>query len=418
MNRPFGHFWQSAQPPHPALSICVVVPARDEASGLIGTLESLRLQRLESNEAFDADRFEVLLLANNCADETASIARAYAQMHPGFRLHVENVKLPLADAHIGMARKLLMDAACERLGRVPGSTGIIASTDADTWVDAHWLAHTFQEVEWGADAVGGRITLNPSLPVAPSALRRQRSDAAHRLVQSRLEDLVDPDPADPWPRHHQHFCASLAVTRQAYLKVGGIPAVRYLEDEALIDSLRRADLRIRHSPRVRVVTSPRSQGRVEVGLSWQLRQWEQTDEDSAPPMVDDADALAARWAARRLLRAHRSGSSTLDWEAVCDRVRHCYDVEASWLRAQVGSAETFGSLWEDIESHGPRVKPPPQVPLRQAIERTHALIHALVQAQGAASAARSKTSSRYVHSRCDVRWRNDPPSPVDAKKCA
>lgn len=50
--------------------------------------------------------------------------------------------------------------------------------------------------------------------------------------------------------------------------------VRYLKDEALCQQLRRHDLRLYHSHSFRVVvyTSARQCGRVEVGLSWQLRE--------------------------------------------------------------------------------------------------------------------------------------------------
>lgn len=39
--------------------------------------------------------------------------------------------------------------------------------------------------------------------------------------------------ADPWPRHHWHFGASLALTARAYRCVGGLPMVRYPGNKAL-----------------------------------------------------------------------------------------------------------------------------------------------------------------------------------------
>lgn len=113
-----------------------------------------------------------------------------------------------------------------------------------------------------------------------------------RLARERLASLLDPDPADPWPRHHQHFCARLAVTAHAYRQVGGVPEVRHLEDEALVAALRREDFAVRHSPLVRVLTPGRLLGRVEVGLAWQLR--ERRDQANAAPslMVEVAQAHA------------------------------------------------------------------------------------------------------------------------------
>jgi len=42
---------------------------------------------------------------------------------------------------------------------------------------------------------------------------------------AELEGWLDPDPADPLPRHHQHFGASLAVTVDAYRRAGGLPSM-------------------------------------------------------------------------------------------------------------------------------------------------------------------------------------------------
>ena len=187
---------------------------------------------------------------------------------PLLALHVAELWLPTAQAHVGRARGLLMDAACARLEAVDQPAGIIASTDADTRVAPTWLAGIQAEIALGADAVGGRILTEATRPELLPLRRNQARDAAYRQLCARLEDLLDPTPADPWPRHHQHFGASLALTARAYCQVGGLPEVRFLEDEALCQALRRHDLTVRHSPRVQVLTSARQQGRVEVGLSW------------------------------------------------------------------------------------------------------------------------------------------------------
>lgn len=382
--------WHLAPLPHPALSIVVVVPVRNEAAGLAATLQSLASQQELSGAPFDPAQFEVLLLANNCTDESANVAREFACAHPGLPLHVAEVHVPSADAHIGHVRRLLMDAACNRLDIAGAVRGVVASTDGDTQVDRHWLAHTLQEFASGVDAVGGRIALDPRAPIDRGTLRRQRCDAAYRLALARLESLLDPDPADPWPRHHQHFGASLAVSREAYLKVGGVPPVRYLEDEALVSALRRADMRVRHSPQVRVLTSPRCNGRAEVGLSWQLRQWSARQDCAAPMLVDDPDGIAAQISVRRQLRnTWRSGASS-HWKLTASSVARCFDVSAHWLQAAASLAETFGALWAEVTARGPSGERFPQVPVRQAIDR----LHALILAHGDSVSARSNTSSR------------------------
>lgn len=263
-----------------------------------------------------------------------------------------------------------MDGACQRLERF-GSGGFVVSTDADTVVDPYWLASMLQEFEAGADVVGGRILLDPKTALDPATLRHHRCDTAHRLAQSRLEDLLDPDPADPWPRHHQHFCASLALRSQAYRLVGGVPRVRFLEDVALVDACRRADLAVRHSPLVRVRTSPRREGRVEVGLSSQLRQWGAGDNAAAPLWVEDPDGLVARVKRRRVLRE--------TWRAA----------RRPDPGAAPGMDQTFGTFWAQAEDASSPPSPAPQIPVRQAIDR----LKALIKVHSVGRPARSKTSS-------------------------
>jgi len=302
------------------------------------------------------------VLANNCQDSTNAVVRQLAQCYPGLALHVAELHLPSELAHVGQARRLLMDAAARRLEATAGCSGLILSTDADTLVAPDWLAACLAEVAAGAAAVGGRILTRPgdpepeelvatnpcSEPLVRQALavrRTQLRDATYHLLRNQLECLLDPSQHDPWPRHHQHFGASLALTVAAYRQVGGLPVVRYLEDEALWQALCRHDLPVRHSPRVRVSTSARQQGRVEVGLSWQLREWAARAEEQREPEVECPRQLAALWQARRELRAY--------WQGRCQPTPAGFREWALMLRVQAGAlydklhaAKSFGAFWE------------------------------------------------------------------------
>jgi 1,2-diacylglycerol 3-beta-glucosyltransferase len=55
--------------PSETIRFSVVVPAHDEAAGIAATVASLRALR------YHADRFRVIVVADNCTDDTASIAR-------------------------------------------------------------------------------------------------------------------------------------------------------------------------------------------------------------------------------------------------------------------------------------------------------------------------------------------------------
>ncbi|MDO7877062.1 glycosyltransferase [Hymenobacter sp. ASUV-10] len=331
-------------PPHRALQACVIIPAKDEAAGLPATLAALAAQLDRHGQPWPVNSFEIIVLANNCHDATAEVVRAQARRYPQLSLHVAELCLPPAQAHVGRARRLLMDEAGARLELVGQPAGLILSTDADTQVAPNWLAANLAAVAAGAEAVGGRIlTLADELNVCPTVRRTQLRDAAYHLLRAQLESRLDPDPADPWPRHHQHFGASLALTARAYRRVGGLPDVRYLEDEALWQALRRHDVPLRHCPAVRVVTSGRHEGRVEVGLSWQLRQWATLHQQQAEPLVECPAQLAALWRARRQLRAVWAGRATLD-AALAQALR----IGLPELTALLGQAAPFGQLWEDV----------------------------------------------------------------------
>ncbi|GAB2956289.1 glycosyltransferase [Hymenobacter coalescens] len=334
------------------LAICVIIPAKNEADALPGTLAALAAQLDAHGRPFPPQRFEVIVLANNCTDATAPVARAWGRRHPQLRLHVLEATLPAAEAHVGRARRLLMDEAARRLEHAGQPGGLIVSTDADTRVAPDWLAALEAEFAHGSDAVGGRI-----LPEAPptrrcSVRRLHLRDAAYRLGLARLEHLLDPNAADPWPRHHQHFGGSLALTVAAYRRVGGLPVVPYLEDEALCQQLHLHDLRLRHSPAVRVYTSARQQGRVAVGLSWQLRTWADDAAAGREPLVDHPQRRAAEWILRRQLRAawlqRRSGcwlTAAAEVTALAQDLRVAPAELLSWVLA----AEAFGALWARVQ---------------------------------------------------------------------
>lgn len=352
-------------PPHAGLRVSVIIPAKDEAANLPATLAALAAQTTLAGHPLPPDSYEVIVLANNCLDDTASQVRRQARLWPGLVLHLAELCLPGEQAHVGRARRLLMDAACARLEQVGHPAGIIASTDADTRVAPTWLAAIQAEIAAGADAVGGRI-LTEAEELAQAGLpgleRLQARDTAYRLLCARLEDSLDPAAADPWPRHHQHFGASLALTARAYRRVGGLPEVRFLEDEALCQQLRRHDLALRHSPHVQVLTSARRDGRVEVGLSWQLREWLRLSQQQREPHVDNPVQLARQWQLRRQLRASWANAPEAETDALLTRL----GLPAAAVLAQLGGCATFGELWEWALAHSPSLAVGP-MPLSEAL---------------------------------------------------
>ncbi|OWP62123.1 glycosyl transferase family 2 [Hymenobacter amundsenii] len=357
--------WSHLPPPVAKLRATVIIPAKDEAAALPTTLAALAAQTDAAGRALPAGTFEVLVLANNCTDGTAATVRAYAASHPALALHVAEVTLPPAEAHVGQARRLLMDEAARRLELAGHPGALIISTDADTRVAPDWLAATFAELATGADAIAGRILMDETDRNCP-VRRCQLQDAAYHLLRVQLETHLDPQAHDPWPRHHQHFGASLAVTVAAYRQVGGLPVVPFLEDEALYQALLRHDLRVRHSPAVRVFTSGRQQGRVAVGLSWQLREWALLGQQQ--PLVPDPAALVAELRVRNKLRqqwqaARASQNPTVVLRSGGGLVNDLLPAVAQAL----ASCATFGEFWEWARPLVLPAVPTASVPLSLAI---------------------------------------------------
>ena len=65
--------------------VCVIVPVCDEAELLESCLKALLYQVDLHGKQLDLKRYEVIVFANNCIDNSASIARQFGQQHPEFK---------------------------------------------------------------------------------------------------------------------------------------------------------------------------------------------------------------------------------------------------------------------------------------------------------------------------------------------
>ena len=290
-------------PPRPRPAACVVVPAKDEEDRLPGLVASLAAQTDGAGRPLGRDAYEVVVLLNNCRDGSRGALARAGRAHPGLRLRVAEVTLAPHEAHVGRARQLLLDAACRRVA--PG--GLLLTTDADTRVPPDWVASALAEVAAGADLVGGRVTLDPAERAAlpPGVRRLFLLDIGYRRALEDVRALYAPCAHDPFPRHHQHFGACLAVTAAAYVRAGGMPAVRSSEDVALVRAVEGVGGRVRHSYRFRAATSARVVGRAEGGLADAIGWWAGRAERGEPVCVESA--AAAEWRLARLgrfLREH------------------------------------------------------------------------------------------------------------------
>jgi len=330
-----------------ALRIAVIVPVKNEAEGLVRTLNALRMQKDQAGLPLQPSIYEVLLLANNCTDNTFEIARQYQVRYPDFKLYIADIDLPKADAHIGMVRRLMMDEAYDRFMVIGQPKGIIVSTDGDSEVDTHWIHYILMEMDKGNDVVGGRILPRDTPPL--SKMHHLR-DVSYRYHLSRLESLLDPSHFDPWPRHFQCYGPSLAVTCDIYHKAGRIPVIPYLEDEEFRKALYRIDAKVRKSPLVKVYTSARLQGKVTFGFSVQLQQWGHMTLENQQQQVEPLTALIRKNKIKNQLRQlWQNKNSVFAFKNDFKEISKSLMVDPLWLYSRVNECAYFGELWELIE---------------------------------------------------------------------
>jgi hypothetical protein len=325
-----------------------VIPVFNEEANIERTLQAFASQVDRDGCPLDPDRFEILVLANNCTDRSAMLARQFAAAYPHLHLHVIELVLPRAHAHVGAARRLVMDEACRRLGRLGRSNGVIASTDGDTQVREDWVAANLREVARGADAVGGRIQASADelAGLDAGARRYYTRDLAYRTARAAYECVLAPDPYNPWPRHHHCFGGSLAVTAATYLAAGGIPAIKALEDLAFCRSLARIQARVRHSPEVVVHTSMRCAGRVEIGLSGTLAIWSRAASEGVPWLVESPAAIESSVEQQTLAQALWQKSRRREM-LVCGA--DAFGLDFGWLETARQRATTAGDFWLAIQ---------------------------------------------------------------------
>ncbi len=250
----------------------VTVPAHNEAGTLQACLSALAVQRTSHGDPLPQGTFEVVVLANNCSDGTAELARSLSPGLP-YALIVQESRLPPRLSHAGGARRTVMDLAAARLRSYQRTDGVILTTDADSRVSPTWLDANLIAVAAGVDGVAGYIDPDPAEYVAlgPIFMRRGRLEDAYLTALAEIDALFDPRVHDPWPNHRVASGASLAVTLDAYTAIGGLPIVPLGEDAALVRALERAGCRVRHSLDAVVTTSCRFDGRAPGGAADTMR---------------------------------------------------------------------------------------------------------------------------------------------------
>jgi cellulose synthase/poly-beta-1,6-N-acetylglucosamine synthase-like glycosyltransferase len=266
-------------------NVAIAIPARNEAGCLPPCLARIAELRRDAR----VKSLSVRVVANNCTDDSAHVARTFAERIGDCQ--VLEVDLPADLAHAGGARRIALDAAAAALG---STEDVILSTDADTVAAFDWLVRTLDYLDQGYDAVAGRARFDVrARRRLPRQLRRRL--AAIRAYEDTVAYLdASRRSQEPWPRHRYEGGASMALTLGVYRAIGGAPTPPLGEDRALFDAVTQAGGRVRHPTDVRVATTPRLTGRARGGESDTLALWSALPGDAPIEGLLPIDAVLGR----------------------------------------------------------------------------------------------------------------------------
>ncbi|MFJ1596149.1 glycosyltransferase [Streptomyces sp. NPDC088261] len=230
----------------------VVVPAHNEAGHLAATLSSIGTAALHHDLA--GVTVLTVVVADDCTDGTAAAARGFGAL-----------VVEVSRRNVGAARAAGVAEALDRL-RAHGDGVWIVTTDADTLVPPHWLAHHLRHARAGWECLAGTVRLAPHAELSPATVARH--DARY----------FDGRPAVPalWSHPHVHG-ANLGIAAAAYRRAGGFPPLPYSEDRALVAALERDGRRILRTDLCPVLTSGRPDARAPHGFGAHLRALAVTD---------------------------------------------------------------------------------------------------------------------------------------------
>lgn len=277
----------------------IAIPARNEEKRLPALLAGLAAQ----SWLLDNDRrLDVFIVLNNCTDGSREAVLAAAGCYHRLSIHLLDVVFDVPHAHVGSARRLAMQAAVEHFPSPQGSA--ILTTDADAVPAPDWVAANLRHLAGGIDLVGGLVVGNAEEEqrLGPDFGKRALLNKRYGQAVDHLASLLDPLAHDPWPRHHDHTGASIAVRADVYRAVGGLPALPFREDLAFVERVQAAGFLVRHPLDVVVGVSARLAGRATGGMADCLKTWMRAAAKGEPLLVEDPRLMLERWQGQRVER--------------------------------------------------------------------------------------------------------------------
>jgi glycosyltransferase involved in cell wall biosynthesis len=319
----------------------IAIPAKNEEERIGACLKSL------SHQTY-CHPFGVVVVANNCTDLTADLARAYQTSQ--MTVKVVEVDLPPPKANAGQARRIALDFAAE----IVKPNGILLTTDADAIADPDWLAEMMKSFSEGNDAVAGAVSADwDELSKFPEDVLAVGADEwEYQKLVAQVEALADPETHDPWPKHNQNCGANAGITAAFYQRIGGLPALPVGEDRAMFDAVRALDGKVRHSSKSHVTASARTIGRAAGGMADALR-----DRHEAEYLCDDLLEPVADLVRRAIWR-HQCRSA---W-ANGDLAEYLERIGLGNAPRTTDPGTPFGTIWNLVEQTHPKLQKQRLVP--------------------------------------------------------
>lgn len=224
----------------PIDEIVIVVPAHDEEALLGACLEALGAAIAAHAGCVDPVP-RVVLVLDACVDGSAAVAGAFPWVDV----------LAAELSNVGAARALGISHALAASAHPPNRVWI-ANTDADSRVPLSWIDEQLAAAASGIGALIGGVRPDPGDLTAEQFRAWQERHSSH----------------DHTERIHG---ANLGVRADAYLAVGGFPAVREHEDVMLVERLRAHGIPVASWPTCWVQTSARIIGRTPGGFAAYVR---------------------------------------------------------------------------------------------------------------------------------------------------
>lgn len=292
---------ESLPPPHPSLRMVIVIPAYRE--NLRPTLESLIACPVSIPE-----KLEVLLILNRPArDKEEENIRANQELiyelrtDSVFPIHVmSRVFQDEKKAGVGLARKVGMDCALERLVAVQSSDGWIVCLDADCTVSENYISELLYCQENDTQATAGSLYFEHPIPDwgAASAIYQYELHLRYYIEMQRRLNL---------PYAYHTVGSAMFVKARDYARRGGMNTRKAGEDFYFLHKFT-LDGGFRELNKAVVYPSARISKRVPFGTGKAVADFDGTYLTYHPKSFEDLSVFL-NWVRKKSRLAHRAINS-------------------------------------------------------------------------------------------------------------